>query len=214
MKLVLYILGGAILLAIITAGYFWYAIFSKVGYKIEKDKVVYIEVRPGGLALVTRDVVGADFTTFKVIKESREGLYAADQNHVFYHGRIVEGADPESFRITRPLKDAKISYPDTFIDKSAVWIEGGRLNAHVDSFQNLGGLYSRDKDNIYHQRKNLEGADIHTFEYLLYDFARDRNHVYLNGRILEDVEPSSFSVDKSGARDKSRKFDIYGNPIP
>lgn len=184
MKFFLYLLGSGILLVILTAGYFWYTIFSKAGYKVEKDKVLYFESEPGGLSLISKEVVGADPMSFKVLKESREKLYATDKEHVFYHGRILEGAEPTSFHITKPLKNAKISNPDICLEKNAAWIEGARLDVHVESFQNLGGLYSRDKNNIYHMRKILEVADIHTFEFLMYDYAKDEKHVYLNGRIL------------------------------
>ncbi len=85
-------------------------------------------------------IIGADYKTFSVFKNSEE-MYAADKSHVFYHSKIVNGADIASFQ-TINSKFAK--------DKNHVYyLEKPLLNINPDTFIYKEGMYGEtiDKEN-------------------------------------------------------------------
>lgn len=50
----------------------------------------------------------------------------------------------------------------------------------------------------------MTGADYTTFEILGSGYAKDKSHVYLNGRILDKVNPATFSLIDSETADTAR----------
>lgn len=58
------------------------------------------------------------------------------------------------------------------------------------------GHYEVRRDRVYFNGVELRTADARWFNDLGYGYAKDRNHVYLNGQILPYVDPSSFKIDR------------------
>ncbi len=90
-------------------------------------------------------------------------VYAFDTNHVYYDGKLIQEADPDSFVI--------------------LWHtvrEGCRL-----------GTYAKDNKNVYYEDKLVIGADPNTFEPLLNDYGRDKQGVYKDGKI-DHTLPKNF----------------------
>lgn len=69
------------------------------------------------------------------------------------------------------------------------------LCAAAASAQNYG-RYEVRRDRVYFNGVELRQAEARWFNDLGYGYAKDRNHVYLNGQILPYVDPSSFKVDR------------------
>lgn len=70
--------------------------------------------------------------------------------------------------------------------------------------------YTFSRKNVYYGKTYVREADFDTFRDLGYGYAKDRNHVYRYGKILEFVVPSSFKVDaKYAAYD-----DVHRHPNP
>lgn len=70
------------------------------------------------------------------------------------------------------------------------------------------GTYEVDqfRNEVYYEGRLLQDADYLSFVDLGFGYGKDRNHVYLFGKILEYVDPSTFRVD--------RQFAINGNARP
>ena len=60
--------------------------------------------------------------------------------------------------------------------------------------------YEVDRDRVYFGDEMVMHADTRSFIDLGFGYAKDRYHVYMNGRILEYVDPSSFRLKESRAR--------------
>ena len=60
--------------------------------------------------------------------------------------------------------------------------------------------YEVDRDRVYFGDEMVIHADIRSFVDLGFGYAKDRHHVYMNGRILEYVDPSSFRLKESRHR--------------
>ncbi len=91
--------------------------------------------------------------------------------------------------------------------------------------------YSAVEDKVYYSAELLSNVDAATFELLDKDlyggqtcfikFAKDKNHVYLEGKIIEDAHSESFKrvldIDKSFTRffsDKNHAYTTEGYKIP
>lgn len=60
------------------------------------------------------------------------------------------------------------------------------------------GSYRLDRfrNEVYYEGRLVPDADFSSFEDLGFGYAKDRNHVYRFGEILEYVDPSTFRVDR------------------
>ena len=54
--------------------------------------------------------------------------------------------------------------------------------------------YEIDHDRVFFGEKMVMHADVRSFTDLGYGYAKDRNNVYMDGCVLENVEPSSFRL--------------------
>ena len=68
--------------------------------------------------------------------------------------------------------------------------------------------YEVDRGRIYYGNEIVMQADARSFVDLGYGYAKDQYNVYMNGRVLENVDPASFRLkERSGRRphDKERE---------
>lgn len=65
-------------------------------------------------------------------------------------------------------------------------------------FAQPSGTYrlDRSRNEVYYEGRVVPDADFRSFEDLGFGYAKDRNHVYRFGQILEYVDPASFRVDR------------------
>ena len=65
--------------------------------------------------------------------------------------------------------------------------------------------YEIDRGRIYFGEELVMFADVHSFKDLGWGYAKDRNNVYMDGRVLENVDPSTFRLKThSGHRQHER----------
>ena len=68
--------------------------------------------------------------------------------------------------------------------------------------------YETDHGRVYFGEEMLMQADAHSFVDLGCGYAKDRHHVYMNGRILEFVDPATFRLKEPGTwRHRDKKTD-------
>ena len=59
--------------------------------------------------------------------------------------------------------------------------------------------YEKDHGRVYFGQELVMHADAQSFVDLGCGYAKDRNNVYMNGRVLENVDPSSFRLKERSA---------------
>lgn len=138
----------------------------KNGYYVESDTVMFYS----GFPAHAYRVKGADAGTFKSINN----YYGKDKNHVFYRENIIKSADPASFRVLEGVyaKDKNYGFAVTSNSPDAVMIIS-------------------DEPKYFETVPNTEETPVnHTAEGVIY--ARDRQHVYNGGYIVEFADPATF----------------------
>ncbi len=90
-------------------------------------------------------------------------------------------------------------------DKKNVYYKGRLIEgASAKSFKLIDHAYAVDEHSVFYQYKKLE-ADLNSFEYIGKYFARDKNHVFAQGKIQDKItDPASFELVKhEWTRDKN-----------
>jgi len=153
----------------------------------------------------------ADISTFTVF--TRDNEYAKDKRYVFYEGSPVPNADVNSFKVLGRFYG---------MDKKSVFCMHEKTDFDRKTFTSIGsGTYVTDKNgvyfiNSYDGKKStalIKGADKDTFlEILIHQeirYARDRNHVYADEKIIPGADPETFEVFKTHifyAKDKNHVY--------
>lgn len=119
-----------------------------------------------------RKIKEADAATFEVL--TLDEYYAKDQTHVFFHGKVVAGADPKTFTAVNPPIDD--------------------LEEEVPSDQTP--VYWKDAYHVYYREKIVEGADVNSFIHFAGLYAKDISHVYYQDYVLEEADPEKFRFIK------------------
>ena len=103
------------------------------------------------------------------------GTFAKDQHAVYAQGKKIEGVDPSSFEIL-----------------------------HGDGGYSKEVSYGKDKNGIYlADGQEIKGADLASFQVLIFRYSKDKNHVYFYDQILPGRDAESFEViSKIGALDQ------------
>lgn len=118
------------------------------------------------------------------------GLHQTDK-HVYFHGRRIRGADPETFMNFEEQNDYYSK------DANSVFYGTKRLKlADAPSFQPAGdqwGVFWKDGNRVYVNGKAIPGSDGASFEYLGERYGRDRNQVYWESGVVPGADPESFS---------------------
>lgn len=118
-----------------------------------------------GLIIRNKRIGGEiDAKSFEVLPRP----YSKDKNKVYFTEdfKIVEGADPATF--TCPKFESIVNYQYYSYDKNnAYYYERGKVikipDIHYPSFLVLNSHYAKDKNKVYYQWKVIEGADPFTF---------------------------------------------------
>ena len=91
----------------------------------------------------------------------------------------------------------------TILFLCTVFMMAGAWSAAAQGRDSYAIRYGR----VYFENNELHGADARSFRDLGYGYGKDRYHVYMYGRVLPYVDPSSFRVSKRYEPDY-----IPGNP--
>ncbi|MBY6190626.1 DKNYY domain-containing protein [Microbulbifer agarilyticus] len=139
----------------------------------------------------------ADSSTFEACDEGRKINYGCnlltpygygkDANNVFYYdfqgkAKIVRKANPQNFV---SLNDGVFGKDDDFVFCGASVLQ----KVEVESWEKLGGYYSKDKRNVFYYNRIIKEADRDTFEVVIpkdgfSQLAKDKNNRYLNDVVV------------------------------
>lgn len=143
---------------------------------------------------------------------------AKDKNHVYFASSVFTQADPSSFIYMGGLyfKDSRSVYSYARRSDELIVL----VNAMTDSFACIGNCtYAKDDAHVYYGLTVVQGADPSTFHTIsdpnLFDGAQDKNHIYAQGKIVQESStPSKISDGHflNPAGDKS-EFVLSGSQI-
>jgi hypothetical protein len=216
LKIGIIIVSGITFLTIACIFCLWFFIYRHTGYRIQDEKVNYT-TWDAGRGKKTNQIPGADPKTFSVIEDNYENLYAKDKNQVYYAGKIVEGADPETFELTKPLHEEleRVMVNGYMQDATQIY-QFGRAVVAVDreSFQYLGEGIAKDKNSVFVSGTVLESAVSNSYIYLGSQFGKDQQSVFSRNKVLEGANPGTFHVNSDGtASDGRLNFNEHGTPL-
>ena len=139
----------------------------------------------------------ADPSTFEPLRQTkfergpcagRNVEFGRDKDHVYFRSEVVSGADPKTF-----------TFMDEYYarDKSAIYANARRLTTRGASFRVIEGGYATDgrlhfyRDTVIRESgfEPLRGKDAGNTGY-----ARTRNLVYHNGKVVPDADPQTFEL--------------------
>lgn len=129
---------------------------------------------------------------------TRSIAYSKDKNLVYYGGKEIKGADPETFEFIPTgayfqeyAKDKNRAYylgfpleksdPLTFKPFGTQPYEGSPISS-----------YAVDKVHAYYKDMLIPGADVKTFEAKVEGYAKDKNNVYKEGVVVPSADPATF----------------------
>lgn len=164
------------------------------------SKRVYFYSRP----------INADIQTFKVLNR----LFAKDKNGIWYNGRLAQIKHIGSFEIiTKDIENKEFHFCkdqfNVYTNTTSKIKFGGYAsllkelkNSDPNTFEEINDVWSKDRNNVYWLGKVYRKADAETFEkiserpFTEFDYARDKNHVYVaNGITLKKgLDGSSFEI--------------------
>lgn len=175
-----------------------FEVLNKVYSKDSKQ--IYFYSRP----------INADVQTFNVLNN----LFAKDKDGIWYNGRLVNVKHIASFEvISKDIENEEFHFSkDQFNVYSNITTKikfGGYAkslralkNSDPNTFQEINDVWAKDKNNVYWHGKVYKKADAKTFEKISepplteYDYARDKNHVYIaNGiNLKKGLNGASFEI--------------------
>lgn len=147
-------------------------------YFKDKNGVYFVDLNAGGvLNAVKSKIKEADVATFEALDSY---LLARDKNRVYYEGKKVQGADPQTF----------------------VVLGKGYFKDNGSVFTIIGGFHRFvDKDGCSYE---LVGYTNESADWLGY--SKDKNSVYYNEWFIEGSDPATFQVDGNRAFDKNGEY--------
>lgn len=160
-------------------------LFSNMVYAENIDNSTQLLIEQGN------EVTDDEFTQYAA------SPYYRVKGTLHYQGKLVSGADPNSF----VLLGSRAYYFGK--DQTTVYFSGKPIiGADLESFSVISSVHSKDKSHVYYQEKiinqaspntsiSLEGQKTHRkqLNYLL-----DENAVYYEDKKLPDSDPASFKI--------------------
>ena len=173
-------LGVIVFFFIVFATGLWWLIRSlSPGYEVTDGRVFFRSFDNMKWQVERVEVLNADPSGIRTIRGSG-GLYGADENRVFFEGREIEEADPNSFQI--------LDWRESFSrDAQHVFCDTRRISDDAENFVVLTRGYAKDSHHVYYAAKTVEDADPDTFVVTgtATSHARDKNHQFNMGRKTE-----------------------------
>lgn len=111
--------------------------------------------------------------------------YTNDKNGVCYEGKVLKGADIETFEVV----------DDTYVkDKNSVWYRGQKTNLNSEGFEVINVHHVKNEDGVYFEElprrfKQLKDVDVDSF-FIFSDgsddyHGRDENNCYSWGELVD-----------------------------
>jgi len=185
---ILGIIGFCVFLVIVVAGGIWYSAANSVpwvqnenGYYVRVTRVYYL---PGSLGEPWQ-VIDAHAPSFEII----DSTYGYDKKQAYFEGVVIPGSDPSTFQVIQnPISRDAVS----------VFFKNEKISNDPLHFEIMGPLLFKDSKHIYWQEKAVS-SDPDNLS-ILEDgddfYFRDAKNVYVNGLLIPDADPETFSFNR------------------
>lgn len=141
-----------------------------------------------------------------------EAWFAKDNKSVYYQTRKIPGADPKTFeKFTATWGYNWIETTHYSIDKNHVYYDDRVIkDANPRTFSLMKDLQSKDDKYIYYAGWKIQWADYGSYTPLHYSFARDKNHFYFAGIILNAInKPGDVKITNRDTLEYNGKVKNY-----
>lgn len=188
--------------------------------KIDSADVASFEVLGGPFSRDKRNgyfqetIISRDGPGFGIItaQEYPTGtLYARDGKNVFRSNNILENADPLTFRFVSMFNGNYLTY-----DKNTVYFNDLPVTGtNGSAFKKVTGHYFKDDKNVWALILGKEtawtmvtGADAVTFEGYKEYYAKDKNKIYYEDKVVDGADLKTFEeTDNGEAKDAIGNFE-------
>ncbi len=160
--------------------------------------------------------IEVDSKTFQILN-TKFKLYARDQKHVFFRGRIIKMADPETFKAVEEGND------NYYIDKKNVFYDGIILEGadskefkRLTTVDNKGTSFFKDQNFVYFNARKIAGLSGLTAKSLLGGYLSDGNNIFYYTTKISSADVPTFHVRSDNEDYASDKNSVYylGVAIP
>lgn len=171
---------------------------SHITYEINQDSITVNDMRNDKKDIF--EIGGVDIESFEEIPAVNcDIVYTKDKNNVYYIGKKVEGANPNTFIIYKEYfgrdlhhiyaqdkaikgeKIQRIKLTNWFKSSENVYFLNEITPLNTKTFEIIEGgfdLFSRDDKFVYFKNIQMEDADPETFKVMDEYFAADKNNFY------------------------------------
>lgn len=130
------------------------------------------------------------------------GGYYADNESIYLTGEhdsffLFKQAEYSSFKVLKGgiySKDRNSVYYQYGAISNTLDIEDKIEEADPKTFKALNENYAKDKNHVFYERKIIKDADTRSFKVINTFYAKDKNNVYYDGEIVKDANPEIFVV--------------------
>jgi len=205
-----------------------------VHYLVEEDSVYFVHWNEG-VGKSKLPVIGADAATFEHLTPP---IYGKDKHAVYYHGELIEEADPEGFapisKFYSRNREAVFWFrlrvtgadPKTFVPLTGDWGRDAQdyyFKAHALMVTDHGASefvpgykqkWVRDGHHYFYENHRIPSEDYAGFQVLhVTGYGKDTERVYFADRVLEGADAASFAMvgNTEIGMDKNG-FYAYGRP--
>lgn len=147
------------------------------------------------------------------------GIYLKDKRAVYLYTTEIKGADSKTFEL---IDEGSVSAKD----KNSVYECGQVVMPNQTGFKFLGDYYGKSGSSVYYLGQIIPGADASSFfplggsqilrcESTSGGYAKDKNHVYFAGKLIQRADPLTFklSFELGIAQDKNGEYRL-GIKVP
>lgn len=181
--------------------------FELISDRYAKDAYTYYYCTPYN-GMYDIKPITCDYPSFVVI----DYQYARDNDHVFYSGNKIPGADATTFALIY-FGYSKDKQSVFYQNKLVSGADPETFSVFAENENSLGEtVYAKDKSSIYINDKRFAAADVTTFRILNEKYTFDKNGVYFQMEKIKNADPSTFKVFPHfmGDADAEDKNHLYG----
>lgn len=170
-------------------------------YVIENGLVYHRITHEGNYGKLT-ELPDADAETFEVLEQKE---YAKDKKNVYREGKIIEGADPDSFEVLEN---------DFARDKDQGYFQSKAIpNSIGKDFKVLRWRFSTDGSEVFWELKPLGVTDIENFRFLNTDksdpWSTDGRHYFSYGSKIPSTAYEDITVFENSSGYAKDKEHVY-----
>ena len=144
-----------------------------------------------------KELKNIDIKSFKILNEND---VAYDKNNIYLFGitqnkadykTAIYNADKETLKVLYSRIVSYEPYISYYKDKNHVYYNYIEVDgADTESFKVLDGSYTKDKNSVYYMGNKMENTDSESFSNLENGYYKDKKFIYYNGKALEKSDSS------------------------